>query len=114
MFDIGWPELMVIGVLTVIVVGPRELPRVLRTVMGVIRKIRMLAGDFQSSVEDIAREADLADIKKDIVKSNEDIMPGKIEDLLDPTGAVSESMKDMDKDVKKVQSDSVAAANSEK
>ncbi len=112
MLDIGWPELMVIGVLTVIVVGPKELPRVLRSVMGVVRKIRMMAGDFQSSVEDIARDADLADIKKDIEKSHKETMSGKLEDLIDPEGEIDKTMKDMDDDVKKVKSDSVAAANS--
>lgn len=64
MFDIGWPELMLVAVVTVIVVGPRELPRVMRTVNNYMRKARSLATEFRTSVEDMAREADLEDIRK--------------------------------------------------
>ena len=66
MLDIGWPELFLIVVVTIIVVGPKELPRVVRTVSGMIRKVRGLAGEFQSTLDDMAREADLEDIKKEI------------------------------------------------
>jgi len=66
MLDIGWPELFLIAVVTIIVVGPKELPRVVRTVSGMIRKVRGLAGEFQSTLDDMAREADLEDIKNEI------------------------------------------------
>ena len=103
MFDIGWPEMMVIGVLTLIVVGPKELPRVMRTAMGVIRKIRMMAGDFQNSMEDIAREADLADIKKQVESAETKKISAEIEKILDEDGSVTETIKDMEKDVKEAQ-----------
>ena len=89
MFDIGWPELMVIGVLTIIVVGPKELPRVLRTVTGIIRKIRMMAGDFQNSIEDIAREADMQDIKKQLEETSKRDLNKEMEEYLDPTPLAS-------------------------
>ena len=47
MFDIGWQELFIVGVLVVIVVGPKDLPKTLRAVMGWVRKARMLAREFQ-------------------------------------------------------------------
>ena len=99
MFDIGWPELMVIGVLTIIVVGPKELPRVLRTVTGIIRKIRMMAGDFQNSIEDIAREADMQDIKKQLEEAGKRDIGKDVEEYLDPTGDLNKSVKEMETDM---------------
>ena len=51
---------------TVIVVGPKEIPRVLRTVTSAMRKIRGMAREFQSSIDELAREAELDDLKKSI------------------------------------------------
>jgi sec-independent protein translocase protein TatB len=64
MFDIGWGELLVIGVLALIVVGPKELPRMLRTVGRYTAQARRMASDFQRSMEDAAREADIGDMKE--------------------------------------------------
>ena len=71
MLDIGWTELMVIGVLALLVVGPKELPRLMRTVGQFVAKARGMARDFQRSMEDAAREADLSeftDLKRDVEK----------------------------------------------
>ena len=71
MLDIGWAELMVIGTLALIVVGPKELPRLLRTVGQFVGKARGIAREFQRSMEDAAREADLkdlTDLKRDVEK----------------------------------------------
>ncbi len=68
MLDIGWTELMVVGVLALLVVGPKELPRLLRSVGQFVGKARGMAREFQRSMEDAAREADLkelTDIKRD-------------------------------------------------
>ena len=110
MFDIGWPELMVSCVLALIVVGPKELPRVLRTVMGVVRKVRMMAGEFQSTMEDVAREADLADIKKEMERAKGDGLKEQLTDhvtsVVDPDGSFSSSMSEMEKDVKEAHQNS--------
>lgn len=64
MFDIGWSELLVIGCLALIVVGPKELPRMLRTLGRYTAQARGMAREFQRSMEDAAREADLGDMKE--------------------------------------------------
>jgi sec-independent protein translocase protein TatB len=64
MFDIGWSELMVIGSLALIVVGPKELPRLLRTVGRYVAQARGMAREFQRSMEDAAREVDLSEMKE--------------------------------------------------
>ena len=68
MFDIGWQELFIVAVLVVIVVGPKDLPRTLRAIMGWVRKARMLAREFQDGVDDVVRQADLDDIKKQVTE----------------------------------------------
>ena len=65
MFDIGWSEMVVIGVVALIAIGPKELPGVLRSVGQWIGKARRLAAEFQGQFRDAIREAELADVKKE-------------------------------------------------
>ena len=64
MFDIGWSELVVIAVVALIAIGPKELPGVLRMVGQWVGKARRMASDFQNQFTEAMREAEMADIKK--------------------------------------------------
>lgn len=64
MFDIGWGELVVIGIVALIAIGPKELPAVLRTIGTYMGKIRRMAGEFQGQFQEAMREAEMADLKK--------------------------------------------------
>jgi sec-independent protein translocase protein TatB len=64
MFDISWGKLVVIGVIALIVIGPKELPAVLRTVGQWMGKMRRMAAEFQGQFQDAMREAEMADLKK--------------------------------------------------
>jgi sec-independent protein translocase protein TatB len=64
MFDIGWSEYAVIAVVALIVIGPKELPGVLRMVGQWVGKARKMAGEFQSQFREAMREAEMADLKK--------------------------------------------------
>ena len=66
MFDVGWSELVVIAVVAIIVVGPKDLPKMLRTAGTWARQARKLANEFKSSLEDVAREVELDEVKKSI------------------------------------------------
>ena len=66
MFDIGWPELMLIMVVALVVIGPKDLPAAIRTVTTILRKMRGMAADFQSGLDDIAREAGVDEVKRSI------------------------------------------------
>ncbi len=66
MFDIGWPELMLIMVIALIVIGPKDLPAAIRTVTSILRKVRGMAAEFQSGLDDIAREAGVDEIKRSV------------------------------------------------
>jgi sec-independent protein translocase protein TatB len=71
MFDIGWSELVVIGVVALIAIGPKELPAVLRTVGQYMGKIRRMASEFQGQFQEAMREAEMADIKKSVDEMTE-------------------------------------------
>lgn len=64
MFDIGWSELVLIGVVALIAIGPKELPGVLRSVGHWMGKIRRMANEFQDQFREAMREAEVADLKR--------------------------------------------------
>src|SRR5512140_3556483 len=64
MFDIGWSELVVIAVVALIAIGPKELPGVLRMVGQWMGKARKMAAEFQGQFQEAMREAEMADLKK--------------------------------------------------
>ncbi|MGA9502125.1 MAG: Sec-independent protein translocase protein TatB [Pseudolabrys sp.] len=64
MFDIGWGELVVIGIVALIAIGPKELPTVLRTLGQFMGKVRRMASEFQGQFQEAMREAEMADLKK--------------------------------------------------
>lgn len=66
MFDIGWSELLVIAVVAIIFVGPKDLPRMMRTIGRYVTKVRSMAREFQSSFEDMARETELEELRKEV------------------------------------------------
>ena len=68
MFDIGWGELVVIGVVALLVIGPKELPALLRTLGQGMAKLRAMANDFQHQFNDAMREAELEDLRKEAEK----------------------------------------------
>jgi sec-independent protein translocase protein TatB len=65
MFGLGWGELVVIGIVALIAVGPKELPTVLRTIGQYMGKVRRMASEFQGQFQEALREAEFADLKKE-------------------------------------------------
>lgn len=66
MFDIGWTEMLVIAIVMIVVVGPKDLPRMLRTFGRTTAKMRSMAGDFRKQFDDAMREAELEEVKSTI------------------------------------------------
>ena len=64
MFNLGWGEIVLIGIVALIAIGPKELPTVLRTVGQLIGKARRMASEFQGQFQEALREADLGDLQK--------------------------------------------------
>jgi sec-independent protein translocase protein TatB len=81
MFDIGWSELLVIGVVALIAIGPKELPGVLRMVGQWLGKARRMASEFQGQFQEAMREAEVADLKKqfdDVSQAASNIASGNV------------------------------------
>lgn len=66
MFDIGWTELLLIGIVALIVIGPKDLPEMFRTLGRFTAKARAMAREFQRAMEQAANEAGVADVAKDL------------------------------------------------
>ena len=72
MFDFGWQEFLVIAFVLVLVVGPKDLPKVLKTVTKYIRNMRQMASEFHRGIEKMADEADLKDSFNELKNNNID------------------------------------------
>src|SRR3989337_939557 len=66
MFDIGWTEMLGIAIVMIVVVGPQDLPKMLRTFGKTTTKLRSMAGDFQKQFNEALKEAELDDVKKSV------------------------------------------------
>ena len=91
MLDIGGWEFLVVAFVLVMVVGPKELPKMLRGFTGIMRQIRRAANEFTSSMTDLANEADVADLKKTLDQAKSGNLD-EIADAIDPTGGVGETV----------------------
>jgi sec-independent protein translocase protein TatB len=108
MFDLSWSELLLIGIVALIFIGPKELPGVLRTLGQWMSKIRRMAGDFQNQFHDAMREAELADIKKEV-----DEMAAHAANYsnFDPLADVRKEMETAQRDIEGTIADKPAAAS---
>lgn len=90
MFDLAWSEVAVIGLVAVLVLGPKELPKAMRTVAQFTRKARKLAGEFQGHWNEMLREAELDEVKTTVtgaVSKVTNVSVGQeVEKLIDPSG----------------------------
>jgi sec-independent protein translocase protein TatB len=85
MFDIGWGELLLIGIVALIAIGPKELPTVLRTLGQWMAKLRRMASEFQDQFQEAMREAEMADLKKQVDEATSQV---KSYANFDPVGEV--------------------------
>jgi len=93
LLDFGWSELMLIGVVALIVIGPKDLPKALRVAGFWVRKARTLSREFQSSVEQMVREAELDEMRQELKKATEIDLEKEFRQAVDPTGSLAESLK---------------------
>ena len=92
-FDLGWSEMLVIGAVALVFIGPKELPKALRTAGTWARKARIMTRELQGSVEEMIREAELDEVRKDLKKAIDFDVKGEIHKTVDPTGELAESLK---------------------
>jgi sec-independent protein translocase protein TatB len=94
MFDFAWSEIMVIGVVAMIMIGPKDLPKTMKTVTGMIKKARKMASEFQTHVDEMIREADLTEVKESLNEIRNFDYKGTVQQAVDPDGTLREAFRD--------------------
>src|ERR1700740_1864342 len=93
LLEFGWSWLMLIGVVGLFVIGPKDLPKALRVAGFWVRKARTLSREFQSSVEQMIREAELDEMRQELKKATEIDLDKECGNTIAPTGSRAETLK---------------------
>lgn len=94
MLDIGWTEVLVIGVVALFIIGPRDIPKALRTVGVWAGKVRALAREFRETVDDAVRETELDEVRRQV----ESVRTGfrdQVRSTIDPGGELTKSLEEV-------------------
>jgi sec-independent protein translocase protein TatB len=91
MLDMSWGEVMVIGAVALIVIGPKDLPKALRTVGQMVGKVRRMASEFQGQFNEAMREAELDEVKRQIQGVNDSV--GSLNTNFNPIQTVRDELK---------------------
>src|SRR5262249_51892171 len=92
MFDFAWSELGLIAVVSVLVMGPKQLPETMRTLAKVMRKVRSLGAEFQGHVNEMIREAELEDLRSQVQKLSTTNVSAEVAKMVDPSGEVAAAL----------------------
>ncbi len=99
MFDIAWSELGVIAVVALIVIGPKDLPKVLRTIGQWTAKARSMAREFQSGIDDMVRETELDELRKAAKQVSDFSIENEVKKTFDPDGSLEKQFADHNKSI---------------
>ena len=94
MLDLGWQEFVMVGLVLVLVVGPKDMPRVLRAVAKYVGKARGMAREFQTSMMEVANQDEFNDVKKAL----QDAKSGNFDKIADEFSDVKDAIEDVKKD----------------
>ena len=106
MFDIGWSEMAVVALIALLIIGPKDLPKTMRTLSQWVRKAKAMTREFQSGIDDMIRESELDEARKAIDSVSSTSIENSIADTVDPTGSVKESLSDIQKTAASTTADS--------
>jgi sec-independent protein translocase protein TatB len=88
MFDFAWSEIVLIGAVALIAIGPKDMPAAIRSVSSMIKKARRMAAEFQTHVDEMVREADLGDVKKAFTDIRNLDLTSTLEKHIDPDRSI--------------------------
>jgi sec-independent protein translocase protein TatB len=84
MFDLGWSEMLVVLVIAIVVVGPKDLPKAVASISRYIRKARSMARDFQSGMDQLAKDTEFDEIQKEMKKATDFDIKNQLEEAMGP------------------------------
>ena len=91
MFDFAWSEIVLIGVVALIAIGPKDLPVAMKAVTDVVKKARRMAAEFQTHVDDMMRDANLNEVRSQINQIRNFDIKGEIERAVDADGTIRQT-----------------------
>jgi sec-independent protein translocase protein TatB len=94
MFDFAWSEIMLIGAVALIAIGPKDMPAAIRTVTGMIKKARKMASEFQTHVDEMVREAELGDLKQTFNDIRRMDITSALEKAVDPDRSIRKTFEE--------------------
>ncbi|MCB1882707.1 MAG: twin-arginine translocase subunit TatB [Geminicoccaceae bacterium] len=110
MFDIGWSEMAIVMLVALVVIGPKDLPRVAREIGRWTGKARAMARDFHRAIDDMAREADLDDLKKTVDDARSISSRRGLSKAIDPDGSLERAFDVSDAGGKKTRAKALEPA----
>jgi len=94
MLDLAWSEIAVIVLVAVLVLGPKELPKAMRTMAQFMRKARKMAGEFQGHFNEMVRESELDEVKNAVTRVTNISVGDEVEKFIDPSGEFKRELDD--------------------
>jgi sec-independent protein translocase protein TatB len=93
LLDFGWSEILLIGIVALVVIGPKDLPKAMRVAGYWIKKARALSQEFHNSVDEVIREAELEEMRQELRKATEIDLDREFERTIDPDGSLAEGLR---------------------
>ena len=93
LFDFGWSEILLIGVVALVVIGPKDMPKALRVAGYWMRKARALSQEFHNSVDEVMREAELAEIRQELKTATEIDLDAEFDRRIEPDSGLAEHLE---------------------
>ncbi len=94
MFDFAWTEIGLIGVVALVLIGPKDMPVAIKAVTGAIKKARRMAAEFQTHVDEMVRDTELAEVRQQINEIRNFDIRGEIERAVDEDGSLRRAFDD--------------------
>ena len=94
MFDFAWSEVALIGVVALVLIGPKDLPIAIKTITAMIKKARRMAAEFQTHVDDMVKDADLGEVRDQFREIRNMDIRGTIARAVDKDGTIRQAMAD--------------------
>ncbi|MCC6717673.1 MAG: twin-arginine translocase subunit TatB [Acetobacteraceae bacterium] len=94
MFDFAWSELAIVGVVALLVIGPKDLPAAIKAVGEIVRKARRMASEFQTHVDEMVKDADLQEVRNQINEIRNFDIKGALEKQIDSDGSIRAALQD--------------------
>ena len=92
MFDFAWSEFALIGVVALVAIGPKDMPVAIKTVAGLVKKARRMAGEFQGHLDELMKEADLGEMRGHLAELRSFNLRDQVTRAVDPDGSLRNTL----------------------